>query len=458
MPRPHCLAVTALLFLPAARGAADDAKRREAWRALFAQDNPATATARIDAVVTACGSDAARLEALIAADDAYPALKPGWHRHTTRVRDGSKAYEAEFFIRIPRGYTTSKSWPVILAAHGMGNTGRKIGRSIEWLLRSGVEQFVLVAPTLPGPTGFNMRAYQIDTYLRPLAWARTHVNVDDDRMYMTGYSQGGHVTWHLSTLHAHLFAATAPVAGAPVFVGYPVTTTGYLDNLSNLPMWAIWGEKDGAPPGKEGNVNLCRRATAQLEKLRNTHYRATELKGRGHGGCWPDGRELARFFLTHKRAATPRKYSHFFHLARHSQSYYVQPIRYARPPFDFNKGLRVTLPPGAPPTQESIRRVYDKQVDRMMFRMTAELAPARNELAVRAVGVHTLRVRVIDGMFDLTRPVVLRRAGRTWRLNIPVSPRCLLTHYAATRDATALVYNEVDLSTSARPQIRFEKR
>jgi pimeloyl-ACP methyl ester carboxylesterase len=308
---------------------------------------------------------------------------------------------------------------------------------------------------MPGAqAGFSARAYQEQSYLKPLAWARRNLNLDDDRVYLTGYSQGGHVSWHMAALFGHHFAAAAPVAGAPIFEGYPATTTAYLGNLANLPTWALWGELDGAPAPAVGNVDLCRQADRRLRQLKIATYRGTELKGRGHHGCWPAGAKLLAFFAAHRRQAAPPALTHVFHLPAHRRAYYLEAVRLARKPIDFSKGVRVSVPAGARPDKDTLAKLLQQHAAKSLFRIQATREPKTNALRLRTVGVRTLRVYVLDGLLDLRRPVVIHHAGRTWRGKVAESAKCVLTHYLATRDASAPVLNEIDLE-GGKVTVRF---
>ena len=92
-----------------------------------------------------------------------------------------------------------------------------------------------------------------------------------------------------------------------------------------------------------------------------------------------------------------------------------------------------------------------------VFRMHASLDRKRNLLTVQGSGIRVIRLYVIAGMFDRSKPVILRYGSRLWRGEIPVSAECMLRHYAATRDATAPVCNEVDLNLFGGVNVRFRK-
>jgi len=427
---------------------------QEALRALFARPAPADASDQIDAVLDACRHDAAAVKKLLLADAAYELLRPGLHRRTVRVMDGKKAHDVEFALRVPRGYRRDKPHPLLLAAHGQYGTGRGMVRMALGLLGPAADDYILLAPTMPGPRHYNGKAYQEQAYLRPLQWTRRHLNVDDDRICLTGYSMGGHTAWHLATLYPRHFAAAVPLAGVPWFEGFPYTVTVYLENLANLPLWAVWGERDRPAPPAMGNVHFCRAADKRLRELKSPHYKGTEMPGVGHAGCFPKPRDFAAFLAAGKRTPAPAKLAHFFHHPRHGRGYYLEAIKLTGRPMRMDKPIRVKFT-HKPTEAEAQRRMAD-HFRKYLFKMWAELDRPKNTLTVRARRVSGVRVYVIDGMFDPGRPVMLRFGGRSWRGKVTPSARCMLTHYAADRDAAALVCNEIDLHTTGRVVVRYK--
>jgi dienelactone hydrolase len=450
-------AVSALCALLAAGAALGDPPP-QAWRALLALDEPDRGQRHLREVLAACGHQPARLKEWIAADTAFEAVRPGWQKRHVSVADGSKKYNVDFWLRVPRPYTPRRSWPLLLIAHGQSGTGRTTGAAFQAFLGKAVERYVLVAPTMPGPRNYSGRSYQEQAYLKCLRWARRRLNIDDDRVYVSGYSQGGHCTWHLATMFPRHFAAAVPMAGIPWFEGGKLTSTLYLENLSNLPVWAIWGEKDGAPGKAWGNVDFCRAATARLRQLKNELYKGTELPGAGHGNCWPkSGRAFLEFLSSHRRRHRPVKFTHRFSLPHHARGYYVEAAALARKPIDFSAPLEVSVPsaPGRKPTDRDVQKAVRTYLVERMFKMWIDLDRGRNMLSIRSSGISAVRIYVPDGLLDLSRPVILRFSGRTWRGGIPASAECMLRHYAATRDAAALVCNEVHMELRGHVQVKY---
>ena len=455
-PAGLCALFLTLSICPALR--ADASAAAAAWARLFADANAPPAEAAINAAIAACGDDVSALKKLIAADAAYAALSPGWHAPPpSRVDDGTKHYEVRSFLRVPEAYRPDAPCPLLLVVPGQKVTGDKAAQLMVRSLGPLAEKVLVLSATLPGPQEYSARAYQEEAFLKPLDWARRALNVDDDRVWLTGYSLGGHSTWHLATMFPHRFAGAVAMAGVPFFEGFPRTATTYLENLGNLRFWSIWGELDAPPPPARGQVHFNREASARLKALGSRLYRGTEIAGADHGGCWPAPDELAAFLHASRRSPVPPRMTHCFHLPAHRRAYYLEAMQFARPPMRLDQPIRVrvTMPGGVKPAPDAFERAARQLLERNLFRMSAELDGRANSLSIRLDGIRTVRVYVLDGMFDLSREVALKLNGRAWRGRVAPSARCVLGHYAADRDATALVLNEIDIDLTARALVRY---
>jgi len=442
---------------------------QKALRDLFAQDDPPGAEVQRQAVLDACGGDVEKLRQAIAADTAYEAMKPGWKSYKTTVKKGAgdKAEDVsiQYVVRVPRGYTPEKSWPLLIAAHGQTGHGRQMGAWMEGLLGADREKYIIVAPTIPDPHNpgagkprtYNGKSYQEQTFLKPLALMRRKLNVDDDRIYVSGYSLGGHTSWHLPTVFPHLFSAALPMAGVPQFEGFPYTVTCYMTNLQHTPVWSIWGELDRTGTAM-GQPDFNQMAADKLKELKNPHFRGTELKGVGHGGCFPKSGEMAKFFAEHSRQPPPESITHNFHHARHGRGFYLEATKLLGTPIDFSKPqnvrLKVSRKPGPMTDRQKLELViphYEKQ----LYRFEAKLIRKTNLLTIRPRRVKTMRLYVCEGLFDPEKPAVVKFSSSTWRGTIPPSAECILKHYAETRDAQVLILNELDLPKTGKTPLRY---
>ncbi|MGB2820155.1 MAG: alpha/beta hydrolase-fold protein [Phycisphaerae bacterium] len=455
-------AVLCVQVLAAAGEASPAASRDEEFlRSLFAMEldgNGSVSPAMgrlIDGYLASRPHDANSLRDLLRTEKAYEPIRPGWREESIRLADAGKTYDVPFTVHVPRSYRPEEPHALLLAAHGQGSRGSHVVKMMLRMLGPEAERYIIVAPTMPGPRHYSGEAYQEQAYLRPLQWARRRLNVDDDRICVSGYSMGGHCAWHLATLFPRHFAAAVAIAGVPWFQGAPHTANLYLENLWNLRLWSIWGELDRPAPPAVGQAHFNRAASERLKELGNTNYTGTELPGAGHEGSWPDRRAFAAFLAAGRRTSAPRKFAHFFHLEHHGRGYYLQAVQLAARPMRMDAPIRIKFNPRASDANgdEAAERYFARQ----LFKMWAELDRPKNTLAIRTSRVRTVRLYVTEGMFDLDRPVTVRFNARSWRGLVPPSPRCMLTHYAVERDAAALVYNEIDLPTVGGVLVRYKR-
>lgn len=80
----------------------------------------------------------------------------------------------------------------------------------------------IVAPTNRRPYGFNWEDWGRLDALEVMGVVKQKLNIDPDRIYLTGHSMGGHGTWHLGATFPDKFAAIGPSAGWISFWSYRV--------------------------------------------------------------------------------------------------------------------------------------------------------------------------------------------------------------------------------------------
>jgi len=437
-------------------GQSDRLAAGQAWRAMILEDDPARRARLIPAVVEAVGNSPDAARRLIEADNAFDTIRPGRFERTLTFTDpvDHKTYKVTFLVVVPPGYVGGKRWPVLLAAHGQHGDGRGFARTAGRLLGGEAGRYIIVAPTMPGAAEYNGKSYQEQAYLRPLAWVRRHMNVDADRVYVTGYSLGGHGAWHLATMFGRRFAAALAMAGTPWFEGSPHVNRLYLGNLGNLPLWSIWGELDKPKPPAIGQAQFNRAAAERIEKLGNKRFRGTELRGVGHSGCTPSPREFAAFLAGAKRNAAPQKFSHDFHLRHHARGYYVEATSLSGEPMRMDRPVRISF--DRPPTPEESDRKMEEHFRRRMYGFSAELDRKANTLALKLRRVRAVRIHVMDGLFDLSKPVTIKIGTLRWRGTVAASGECMIRRYAEDRDRSAIVVNELEMDYTGRVRVKYK--
>lgn len=204
-------------------------------------------------------------------------------------------------IYVPRDYSNSKEWPVILSLHGGGSRGSDGIRQTRTLFPAAVRKFpdrypaIAVFPQSPieGP-GWQELGGRIA--LAALDQTMREFSTDDKRVYLTGASQGGNGTWYLAYHYSDRFAAAAPicafveehVGGASGAYYPPISSESSGDafkdiatKVARIPIWIFHGDADEAV-----SVEQSRNMASALEAV-GANYHYTELAGVDHVGAAP---------------------------------------------------------------------------------------------------------------------------------------------------------------------------
>ncbi len=129
-----------------------------------------------------------------------------------------------FRIYIPTGYRQAEPTPIVYFFHGGSGTSAHASRSYHWNEKAEAETFIVVYPDGTGSLqtwntmhccGFALRNEVDDVAFWEFLHAEvaTRLNLDQDRVYATGMSNGAMMTHLLGSEVPEYFAAIAPVAG-----------------------------------------------------------------------------------------------------------------------------------------------------------------------------------------------------------------------------------------------------
>jgi pimeloyl-ACP methyl ester carboxylesterase len=198
--------------------------------------------------------------------------------------------EINYLLYIPDGYgkDTTVKWPLILFLHG----GAERGNNLEKVKANGPPKliskgkkfpFIIVSPQVPSG-----ELWDPDLLVWMLKDIITKYKVDEERIYLTGLSIGGHGTWQTSEKYPELFAAIAPVSGW----GDPLQAW----KIRHTPVWIFHGAKDPVVPVIASVVmadSLKRYNNVQLTVYPNAVH-----------DCWTEtynNDNLYKWFLEHKK-------------------------------------------------------------------------------------------------------------------------------------------------------------
>lgn len=166
-----------------------------------------------------------------------------------------------YYEYLPKGYSATDTirYPLLIHIIGAGDLGNGTASSITLLLRSG-PAMEIANGVFPDPVVVNGKSFgfimldpqwqvqptvaQVDAVI---SYALANYHVDTTRVYLTGLSMGGGVTWQYagnSLNNANRLAAIVPVCGDIT----PDLNRGRVIAASNLPVWATHNDQDPDVP------------------------------------------------------------------------------------------------------------------------------------------------------------------------------------------------------------------
>jgi dienelactone hydrolase len=215
---------------------------------------------------------------------------------------------------LPADYTPARRWPLVVNLHGYNPPNPPYVRwwSVDQRHVAAADQygFIEIDPHGRGNTSY-LGIGDIDV-LRCIETAKGQFAVDENRVYLTGYSMGGGGTWHVGTRHPELFGGIAPIYGGwdyhvrrseeelaaltprQRFIEERRSSFAQADALLTTPLFVNHGDADVLV-----DVSHSRYAVRMLQRW-GYDVQYWEHPGLGHGalGCED---ALFRWFLDHPR-------------------------------------------------------------------------------------------------------------------------------------------------------------
>ncbi len=192
---------------------------------------------------------------------------PGWHTASLEIAGVQRWYRVYVPERLAPGA------PGVLLLHGGGQSMRRMlgpnaGGALEWPALAGNQGFVLLVPNGTNPnTGDTFGDRQSWNDLRPdgtpakpraedvafltalMRWAAETYRLDDRRLYVTGNSNGGFMTYRLLLEAPETFAA-----GAAFIANLPASSPAYAAPVRPRPVMITLGTEDPLMPYQGGRV------------------------------------------------------------------------------------------------------------------------------------------------------------------------------------------------------------
>jgi dienelactone hydrolase len=240
-----------------------------------------------------CGQDADWPSRVLAAQR-FPGHLPG----ELRRRMATPGFEGRrYVVHVPEEYRGDEPFPLLLVLGGGPGRSNQTAQSASEVART--QGRLIVYPEAHGYWWDPQPTAAVRALLDELLGL---LNVDTNRVFLTGSSNGGTGAFLYATLWRDRLAAAAPLMGAGrlMFEREPVA----VENLADLPMLFAHGADDTVIPARATRETVA----AIRGAARDAPVTEEILKGRGHDLflASDDGRTLA-FLERHVRDPFPRR-------------------------------------------------------------------------------------------------------------------------------------------------------
>jgi predicted peptidase len=198
----------------------------------------------------------------------------------------------EYGLFVPENYDASKSYPLVMFLHGVGNNHTVYLN----LYNKDVQQknpCFVYTPKTPvnwgdwsgwswDGTGFSDLSIPTQTAIHVLDSLNSVYSIDTNRLYVYGISMGGEGVFDLLHKIPNKFAAAISICGG----GF----AHWADNISNTPFWMFHGSADEINP-----PDLTERVYNKLLEIGASKMRYTNYPGYGHA-IWDKALSEPSFF------------------------------------------------------------------------------------------------------------------------------------------------------------------
>lgn len=270
------------------------------WNAAAA-DSAASAQALEEAA-----PDAATLYSWLRAGPQWSGNVPTGELHLTRT--DAEGTEFPYVVLVPEDYDPRRAWPVDFNLHG--GISRPKPEAGESFWRNGYEPLrepgrIVVVPAAWDDAfwWYDNQADNITAILRQL---KQTYHVDDNRVTMSGVSDGGTGSYFFAFLQPTEWAAFLPYIGNLAVLRNPAGRVSYplsFDNLAGKPLYIVNGENDPLYPAAriQPFIDLMVRA--------NVEHTFRIIPQGGHNTRWlPEERPaIERFKAEHVRDPLPER-------------------------------------------------------------------------------------------------------------------------------------------------------
>lgn len=406
---------------------------------LAAVDMPTPKERHSAALAIAKRKDAtiANVRSAIDACFTFPAATPGLHIEHAPIWADGKIEEVELVVFVPAKYDPKTPAPLLEVFHGTGGSGK--GEDMPWRETCEKLGMLLLAPSEAGANqGYAFSMRERDAAIGALRWMQRKYNVDESRVFATGESRGGHLTWDTALRRPDRYAAIAPLIGSPRFqIALGQNNLRFLENLVDVPIRDLQGSKDD--PGLLQNLH---EAFGKLEKFGAKDVKLVEFADRGHdfdfkAVDWLD------YFGRGSRPILRDSFVFTSATLEEARAYWIEITHFGK---DVAENPKITLIqlPGRAMDAAHQRIAMQEQIDRETARIEMKMQ-GKGRFQATAKGVTSFRILLSNAMFDPAQPVEIDFNGKTSKKKVTPDPKVLLSEFVERFDRTFLPIAAVEV-------------
>lgn len=146
------------------------------------------------------------------------------------------------------GYDPDEEFALIVDIHGGGDHPLFEAESNGWVELAGDERFIIVAPedgAVGGQIGNDPSRNDHDLYPNLIAEIlEKYPNIDQSRIYATGFSKGSKESHFIAMMHSDIFAAVAPMATASATMTFADEYEGSTLGEKDMPWFYLFGSNE----------------------------------------------------------------------------------------------------------------------------------------------------------------------------------------------------------------------
>ena len=365
----------------------------------------------------------------------YAAQKPGVVMLTNKTEDKVEHYYA---VTVPPAYDPATRYQVRFQLHGgvMGRSTNQPRNSGDIGALAGAEQFYVIpygwtdAPWWSEDQVLNMAAI-VDSLKRTY-------NIDENRVVVSGVSDGGTGAYYLAMRETTPFASFLPLNGfimvlANIDAG--VRDQLYPNNLRNKPFFVVNGGRDRLYPtaAVEPYVLHLKKAGVSVD------YHPQPL-GEHNTAWWPDVKEsFERFAADHPRDPSPAKLTWETSNLKHNRAHWLVIDRI---------GLQTGDPRNLPDVNDFSPNelMASPLFERRAVSGRVDLVRTGNTVEATTRGVAAFTLLVSPDAFDLGQPIKITSNGKVvFEGKVQPSAATLLKWAARDNDRTMLYAAEIPI-------------